>query len=203
MAVVVLGAAAGCSSDNGGKDAMKGKPVADVCDGFAKDAPALNALRAIVGDGDFADDRSLPDETLKALREADGELTTKELASGTPLCRLQAAKDGESALDIDFREALVVPKGRDRPTFSYFITGEDALSANRFAKILFECRMKEPAKKIIVAAELERSNKSEASEKDLPGLQITVLNAAARKVAAELGCQNDTKLVSGVPKPAA
>lgn len=207
-ALLALAAAAGCSSggdgDGGGPDGAKGKAVAAVCGGFAKEGAAFDALKAIAGDGDLTDDRSQPDETLSALRDADGKLTTQEMASGSPFCRLRTAKDGEPTVNISFREALVVTPHKPGDTgFAPFTTGESAISSNRFASISFKCRMKEPAKEIIVAAELERPGKGAAETKDLPASQITVLNAAARKVATDLGCQNDTKLVEGVPKPAA
>ncbi|MFJ8669009.1 hypothetical protein [Streptomyces sp. NPDC093600] len=58
--------------------------------------------------------------------------------------------------------------------------------------------MKEPAKDIIVSAELERPGKSTASKADLSSLQIAVFNAAARRVSAELGC-GDVKLAGKLP----
>ncbi|MFD9034585.1 hypothetical protein ACFVZW_26125 [Streptomyces sp. NPDC059567] len=195
-AVAAILATTACAAD--GEGAAKGKTAADVCGGFAKDASPLAALTAIAGEGGLTDDRSKPDETLETLREADGKLTTQELATGSPFCRLRNASDGESVFDITFREALVVPGTRDRATFHYFSTGADALSSDRYAQIMFPCRMEEPAKDIIVSAELERPGESDASTANIPGLQVTVLNAAARSVATALGC-GDPKLVDGVP----
>ncbi|MFE7773185.1 hypothetical protein ACFU5O_04650 [Streptomyces sp. NPDC057445] len=199
---VFLAATAGCSDDHDGEGVAKGKQAEAVCGAFAKDAPALGALKALVGNGGLVDDRSQRDETLKALRDADGELSTKELANGSPFCRLQTASDGEAALDIVFREAVAFPDGSDTASFAAFSTGESAQASDRYAKIAFKCRMKESAKEIGVAAELERPGETKAAQKDLPALQVTVLNAAARTVAAGLGCQNDTKLVAGVPSAA-
>lgn len=205
-AVVVLGAAAGCSSDDEGKEATKGKPVAEVCDGFAKDAPALDALKAIAGDGYFTSDLSEPDKVLDTLRMASRtEKSGKTRPQGIPSCWLLLAKGGERDLRIDFREALEVPDrdARLEKSVTYFSTGERASSSDSRATVYFKCRMKAPAHEITISGELQRSDENGAPEKGIRAHQATVVNAAARKVAADLGCQNATKLVNGVPKPAA
>ncbi|MFJ9829396.1 hypothetical protein ACIRSU_34210 [Streptomyces sp. NPDC101160] len=192
-----------CSSGDGagpgGHDtAAEGRSATEVCGGFAKSGPTLAALTALVGGDGLSDDRSEPEATLKALQEADGKLSPQEMASGSPFCRLRKAGDSESALDIVFREALVIPHSRDDQTFRSFATGAEAESSNRYAKILFNCRTPGPARDLIVAAELERLNETSAGSQDTAVHQITVLNAAARAMAAKLGCQN-TELVDGVP----
>ena len=63
--------------------------------------------------------------------------------------------------------------------------------------------MKAPAHEIIISAEFEGLRETEAASKDIRTNQITLANATARDVATDLRYQNNTKLVSGVPSPAA
>lgn len=201
-AVVVLAATAGCSSDDG-KDAAKGKPATEVCGAFAKDATASAALKAIAGEGNFRSNLSEPGKVLDTLREAARtEQSGKQRTQGIPFCWLLPAKGGEVDLRIEFREAAEVPERDARLKVTYFSTGERASSSDSLASVYFKCGMKAPAHEIVIAAQLRGPEGSKATE-DIRANQITVANAAARKVAADLGCQNDTKLVSWVPKPAA
>ncbi|MFD5324298.1 hypothetical protein [Streptomyces sp. NPDC127092] len=202
---LVLVALAGCSGGASDGTAVEGRPVEQVCGGFAKGTEARAALAAVVGGNTLVEDRYEPDATLKALREADGKLTTGELANGTLYCKVRKAGDEEPAITIDFREALVVPGGRGDATFQAFRTGSEAQASDRFAKILFHCGEARASKGTgdrIVAAELERSNKLDLRKEDLVVHEVTVLNAAARAVADRLGC-TDTDLVDGVPSPLA
>ncbi|MGW2561690.1 hypothetical protein ACWCXB_21030 [Streptomyces sp. NPDC001514] len=206
VAVVVLAATAGCSSDSGGQEEDQGMPAEQVCRGFAKDAPSSAALKAIAGDGNFTSDLSEPDEALKALREAAlvEQSVKQQQIQGVEFCWLLPTKDGKSGLRINVREALGVPErdARLAETVTYFSSGERASSSDMGAKVFFKCRMKAPAHEIVIAAELSRSDNIDLPQKDIRAHQITLANAAARKIAADLGCQNDTKLVSGVPTPA-
>lgn len=205
-AVVVMAMTAGCTSNSDGGDEAKGKPAGEVCGAFAADAPASAALKAIAGDGNFTSDLSEPDKVLDTLRAASRtEQSGKQRMQGISFCSLRPAKGGEKGLRIEFREALALPSrdAEDEAVATFFSTGELASSSDAFAPVYFKCRMKAPAHEIIIAAELERTGGDETSQKKIRANQITVANAAARKVAAVLGCQNDTKLVSGVPKPAA
>lgn len=120
---------------------------------------------------------------------------------GIPFCWLLPAKDGGADLRIEFREAGEVPERDARLKVTYFSTGGMASSSDSLASVFFKCRMKAPAHEIVIAAQLRGPEGNKAPEKDIRANQITVANAAARKVAADLGCQNDTKLVAGVPKP--
>ncbi|MFJ7065356.1 hypothetical protein [Streptomyces sp. NPDC101115] len=202
---LVLVVLAGCSGGGSDGTATEGRLVEQVCGGFADAAETRAALAAVVGGDTLVEDRYEPDATLKALREADGELTTGELAHGTLYCKVRKAGDEEPAFSIDFREALVVPGGRGDGTFTAFRTGSEAQASDRFAKILFHCRgarAPKGARDRIVAAELERTNDLALRKEDLVVHQVTVLNAAARAVADRLGC-TDTELVDGVPSPLA
>lgn len=203
---VVMAVTAGCTSNSDGGDEAKGKPAGEVCGAFAADAPASAALKAIAGDGNFTSGLSEPDKVLDTLREASRrEQGGKTRPQGMSSCWLLPAKGGELDLRIDFREALEVPDRdvRLEKSVTYFSTGERASSSDSRATVYFKCRMKAPAHEITISGELQRSAQNEEPEKDIRAHQVTVVNAAARKIAADLGCQNDTKLVSGVPKPAA
>ncbi|MFD7444139.1 hypothetical protein [Streptomyces sp. NPDC059909] len=201
-AVVVLAASAGCSS--GVDDAAKGKSAEEICGAIAKNAPASTAFKAIAGEGNLEDTLAEPDRLLKDLRAAALEPQSgKTRMKGIPFCWPRSAKDGKGVFMLTFREALALP-GRsadDEKVATFFATGEQASSSDYYASVYFKCRMKAPAHEILIDAELERADENEASEKSIRVHQITVANAAARKVAADLGCQNDTKLVSGVPTP--
>ncbi|MEU9014132.1 hypothetical protein AB0D12_31065 [Streptomyces sp. NPDC048479] len=207
--VVAVAVTAGCSSDNGsgGGRKVQGDPADTVCGAFAKDAPASAALKAVAGGGNFTSDLSESDKVLDTLREASRtEQSGKARPQGIPFCWLLPAKGGEAGgLRIEFREALEVPErdARLEKSVTYFSTGEAASSSDTRALVSFKCRMKAPAHEIVITAELQGSGGNQAPEKNIRANQVTVANAAARKVAADLGCQNDTKLVNGVPKPLA
>ncbi|MFF0060720.1 hypothetical protein ACFYRC_04060 [Streptomyces sp. NPDC005279] len=205
-AVVVMAVTAGCTSNSDGGDEAKGKPAGEVCGAFAAEAPAFAALKAIAGDGNFTSDLSEPDKVLDTLRKASRtEQSGKTRPQGIPSCWLLPAKGGELDLRIDSREALEVPDrdARLEKSVTYFSTGERASSSDSRATVYFKCRMKAPAHEITISGELQQSDENGAPEKGIRAHQVTVVNAAARKVAADLGCQNATKLVNGVPKPAA
>jgi hypothetical protein len=86
---------------------------------------------------------------------------------------------------------------------TYFSTGVIAYSSDNIAWVYFKCRMKAPAHEIVIEAQLggPEGQGNKPPQKDIRVHRITAANAAARKVAADLGCQN-TGLVQGVPKPA-
>ncbi|MFI2350151.1 hypothetical protein ACH492_24480 [Streptomyces sp. NPDC019443] len=205
-AVVVMAVTTGCSSDSGGGDRGQGKPADEVCGAFAKDDAASAALNAISGGGNFTSSLSEPEKVIVALREAARtQSSAQERAQSRHFCWLLPAEGGETDLIIDFREVTGVPQrdARLEDSVTYFSTGGLASSSDSLASVFFKCRMKAPAHEIVIAAQLRGPAGNNASKKGIRGNQITVANAAARKVAADLGCQNDTKLVSGVPKPAA
>ncbi|MET9801334.1 hypothetical protein [Streptomyces sp. NPDC006368] len=203
-AVVVMAVTAGCSSDSGGAEEDLGKPAGEVCGAFAKDPQPSAALKAIGGER-FRDDLSDPDEVLQTLRQvAEIEQSAKmgkPRMQGKDFCWLFPAKGGDDAIRIQFRESLGVP-GRDARLagkVTYFSTGERASSSDGLTSVFFKCRMKPPAHEITLQAWFEGPDVPKAPRQKFRSLQVTVVNAAARKVAADLACQNDTKLVTGVP----
>ncbi|MFC9395251.1 hypothetical protein ACFTWS_19130 [Streptomyces sp. NPDC057027] len=99
-------------------------------------------------------------------------------------------------------EALAVP-GSDasKDLVTAYATGRLATSSDLHAALYFTCRMPAPAHAIVLDAELERADENEADHPGIRDEQITLANAAARQVAAELGC-GETGLVGGVPAKA-
>jgi hypothetical protein len=200
--VVAMVVTAGCSSDSGGGEKAEGESANEVCGAFAKDAASSAALKVIAGGGNFTSDLSEPDKVLDTLREAARtEQSGKQRIQGIPFCWLLPAEGGEASVRIEFREASEVPEQDARLKATYFSTGERAWSSDSLASVYFKCRMKAPAHEVVIAAQLQPPDGNKASQKDIRTDQITVVNAAARKVAADLGCRNHG-LVAGVPKPA-
>jgi hypothetical protein len=196
---VALVAAISACSEEAGSTAGSGLKVEAVCDSFASDSTVAAALEEVSGTNTFTQDGSEPDKTLASLRAADGELESGE-TSGSPFCRLQSSADGETILSVNFREALTVdkPDKEDEKHFTFYNTGESGLASDRTASLYFRCRMKEPNKSIIINGSLERENMVDATKKKLSRDHIILLNAAAHKVASELGCE-DSGLTNGTP----
>ncbi|MFG3494424.1 hypothetical protein [Streptomyces sp. NPDC047928] len=187
-----------CSAD---PEQPRGEATEELCGGFAE-GESLAALESIVGEDVLTDRLSDREGTIRALRSPDGEVTVEEYASGSPYCRLWSERDSGQVLDIAFREALVIPESRDRAQFTYYASGRKAFSSDRLAMVYFECRLS-GSKDFFLAAMLERSNRKREHVPGVRASQITLLNAAARAVSKDLNCQNDTKLVAGVPVPEA
>ncbi|MFE7773184.1 hypothetical protein ACFU5O_04645 [Streptomyces sp. NPDC057445] len=205
--VAVMAVTTGCSSggDNGTAEADRGKSAREVCGAFAKDAPSSAALKAITGDERFRSDLSEPEKALETLRDtARFGLGENARIQGIPYCRLLPVKNADSAVRIDLRPVLAALERDPRleGTVTYFTSGELASSSEALASVFFTCRMKVPAHEIVIQAQLEGPDLNKAPQKDIRAHQVTLANAVARKVAVELGCRNDTKLVSGVPAPA-
>jgi hypothetical protein len=186
-----------CSS--GEEAPPTGQSAVDVCDGFAGEPVAAKALESIVGNGvRVTSDTADPEKVITDLRRAaQTPQSGKRWMDGVPFCGLEQAKDGRGILDITFREALSLPREDDKVNTSYS-SGLRATSSDLFAAVYFACDMKEPAHEIVVVAELQRALDHEADHQGIRDDQITVTNAAARRVAKELGCANP-RLADGVP----
>ncbi|MEU7512346.1 hypothetical protein AB0B13_10120 [Streptomyces sp. NPDC042898] len=196
-------AATGCTT---GTDdaAAKGQPASEVCGGFAADPVVAAALEAIAGKGaSLTSDGSEPERVLTDLRKAARTPQSgKNRLRGIPFCTLETAGDEKNVLTITLREALAVPRGDAEKEFAtFYSTGRRATSAVLHASLYFTCRMPAPAHEIVLVAELDRADENEADHPGIRGEQITLANAAARQVAAELGCA-DARLVEGVPAKA-
>ncbi|UUU30513.1 hypothetical protein JIX56_11700 [Streptomyces sp. CA-210063] len=194
-----LVAAISACSEEVDDTADSGVKVEVVCGSFAKESTVAAALKEVSGTDTFTQEGSEPDDTLTSLREADGKVESGE-ALGSPFCRLQSSADGEAILSINFREALTVDKADtdDEKHFTFYKTGESALASDRTASLYFRCQMADSDKSVIINGSLERENNVEVPEKKLSQDHIVLLNAAAHKVSAELGCK-DPGLTSGSP----
>ncbi|MEU3476624.1 hypothetical protein ACI2LO_03300 [Streptomyces sp. NPDC033754] len=196
-------AAVGCTP---GSDSAtpKGQPAAEVCGGFAKDPAAASALEAIAGKGaSLTSDGSEPERVLTDLRKAARTPQSgKKRLRGTPFCTLETAGDEKNVSSVTLREALAVPASdASKELVTAYATGRLATSSDLHASVYFSCRMKAPAHEIVLVAELDRADENEADHPGIRDEQITLANAAARHVAAALGCA-DTRLVTGVPAKA-
>ncbi|WP_329120033.1 hypothetical protein [Streptomyces sp. NBC_01353] len=202
MAFLSLSAAACSSGSDEGGD--KGVVASEVCGGFAKGVPSGAALEVVMGAERFTSDLSEPDKALDALREAalidQSSKSGKPRMQGIPFCWLLSAEDGERALRVALREESGVPDrdARFGDSVTYFSTGGRAYASDSLASVFFTCRIKAPAHEIVIATKLEGPDGSGTPQKDARAHLITIANAAARHVAAELGCQ-DPRLVEGVP----
>ncbi|KQX17280.1 hypothetical protein ASC82_03505 [Streptomyces sp. Root431] len=202
-AVVLMMAAVGCTS---GSDSAtpKGQPASEVCGGFAADPTVAAALEAIAGKGaSLTSDGSEPERVLTELREAARTPQGgKERMRGIPFCTLETAGDEKDVLSIVLREALAIPSSDSSEEFvTSYSVGRLATSSDLFASLYFTCRTKAPAHEILLVAELDRADENEADHPGIRDEQITLANAAARHVAAALGCA-DARLVTGVPAKA-
>ncbi|MFE2556841.1 hypothetical protein ACFXGT_12530 [Streptomyces sp. NPDC059352] len=202
-AVVLVMAVVGCTP---GSDSAtpKGQPASEVCGGFAADPVVATALEAIAGKGaSLTSDGSEPDRVLTDLRKAARTPQSgKKRLRGIPLCRLETAGDEKDVLSITLREALAVPTSDASKEFvTSYSTGRLATSSDLFASIYFTCRMPAPAHEIVLVTELDRADENESDHPGIRDEQITLAHAAARHVAAALGCA-DTRLVRGVPAKA-
>ncbi|MFF3607239.1 hypothetical protein [Streptomyces sp. NPDC002463] len=194
-------AATGCTTGTDDGTAAKGQTVTEVCGGFAEEPGVASALEAVAGKGvRLTNDRSEPDRVVSELwKTARTPQSGKEWMEGIPFCMLEAAEDGKNILTITLREALATP-GRDdgKDLVTSYSTGRLATSSDRFATVYFPCRLQAPAHEIVLDAELERADENGADHPGIRDEQITLANAAAAHVAAELGCAG-TGLVTGVP----
>ncbi|CAM5234149.1 hypothetical protein SNARM312S_01028 [Streptomyces narbonensis] len=103
VAVAVL--LTGCSGGDAGDGAQeaKGLTAAEVCRGFAKDAPTAAALKAAMGSERFRDDLSEPDRALDLLKDAT-KAPPADSYRPQPVkyCRLLPAESEKDSLSIEF-----------------------------------------------------------------------------------------------------
>ncbi|MET9931589.1 MULTISPECIES: hypothetical protein [unclassified Streptomyces] len=203
--VAALALLTGCSGDDGdGGAAPKGLSAAEVCGGFAREAPVATALGTVVGGGRFEDDLSKPDEALAGLRDA---AAAPRAGTYRPqpvrYCGLRPAGGGTEGLAI---EVTAVGKGpylgpELAPSVTSYHSGIEAFSSSGLAKLYFSCRLPAPARAIVVQTSVRGPAGVPDADPEQPTRLITLANAAARHVSAELGCAGDG-LVKGVPAEA-
>ncbi|MEU6985593.1 hypothetical protein ABZ946_19515 [Streptomyces sp. NPDC046324] len=203
-AIMLLSLAAVACSSGGDEGPVAGATASEVCGGFAKDAPSEAALKAVMGTDRFTSSLSEPEKAIATLREAAlggrNSETVQPRAQAVPFCWLLPAEGGKASLRVLLRPELEIPE-RD-PRFgegvTYFSSGGRAYASDSSASVFFRCRMDAPAQEIVVQARLEGPSGAKPSGEDARARVITLANAAARDVAADLGCE-DAGLSSGVP----
>ncbi|MFE5593378.1 hypothetical protein [Streptomyces sp. NPDC056549] len=192
------------TSCSGGGDATgepKGLAASAVCGGFAKDAGAMAALKAATGSERFDDGLSKAQKALDGLRDATrAPLADSYRPRPVPYCWLLPAEGGEKTLIVKLSPTTKAPgltPGHAKRVTSY-ASGLEAFSSSGLGFLYFPCGLKEPAHDFVV--EVQVWGPPGVPEADLAQRTrlITLANAAARKVSAELGCQGD-RLATGVP----
>ncbi|MGW3115097.1 hypothetical protein [Streptomyces sp. NPDC001091] len=198
VGISLLGAVSACSAGAPEEDA--GIRAAEVCGGFAHDSAVESALAKISGTARFSDNGSEPEKALATLRAADGKVENSEM-DGVPNCLLRPPPGGEHLVTISVREAAIILKANpeSEKMYTYYRTGASASSTDRFASIYFRCRMANPEKNFIVNASLERESRVKLPGKEAADNQMIVANAAAKRVAQQLGCKG-TDLSEGAPQ---
>ncbi|MER5962485.1 hypothetical protein [Streptomyces sp. NPDC002057] len=191
-----------CSSGDGGGDtAPKGAAAAEVCEGFAGDAPAAAALRAVMGAERFTDDLSEPEEALDGLRDAT-RVPRADTYRPRPLtyCRLLPAEGGTTDLAVELGTAAKAPGLRPEHagTVTSYTSGLQAFSSSGIGRLYFSCRLPAPAHGIVVETVVRGPAGVPDGDLEQRTRLITLANAAARQVSAELGCAGDG-LAPGVP----
>ncbi|MGW6416965.1 hypothetical protein [Streptomyces sp. NPDC055055] len=185
----------------GGPEEPTGLTAAEACGGFAGQADAAAALKAVLGGARFEDDLSRRDRALSRLRD---DAAAPWAASYRPqpvrYCGLRSTEGDPKDLRI---EVGAVGKGpylgpELATSVTAYASGLEAFSSSGIGRVYFSCRPEATAHAIVVGTTVR--GPADAPDTDLGRRTrlITLANAAARDVAAELGCA-DTGLVEGVP----
>ncbi|MFE9737931.1 hypothetical protein [Streptomyces sp. NPDC006477] len=206
-AAVVAALLAGCSGGDGG-DATKepeGLSAAEVCGGFAKDAPAAAALKAVLGSERFEDDLSKPDKAVARLRaDAAAPWADSYRPQAVKYCGLRPVEGGQKDLGIDVgavgKGPYLGPELAGKVTS--YTSGLQAFSSSGLAKLYFSCRREAPARTIVVETAVRGPAGTPETDLEQRTRLITLANAAARQISEELGCEEDG-LVTGMPAPTA
>ncbi|MFE5910349.1 hypothetical protein ACFQ6B_14880 [Streptomyces wedmorensis] len=201
VAVAVAAVLAGCGGGGGGSEEPEGLAAAEVCGGFAKDADAAAALKAVLGGGRFDDDLSQHDRAVARLRD-DAAAPWADSYRPQPVkyCGLRPVEGGPKDIEV---EVGAVGKGpylgpELAGSVTSYASGVEAFSSAGTGRVYFSCRPEATAHAIVVGTTVRGPAGVPDTDLDQRTRLVTLANAAARGVAAELGC-TDTGLVEGVP----
>ncbi|MFE1907112.1 hypothetical protein ACFW96_26055 [Streptomyces gardneri] len=206
-AVAVAALLTSCSGGEDGEATKEpeGLTAAAACGGFAKDAASTAALKAVLGGDRFEDDYSKPDKAIDRLRE-DAASPWADSYQPQPVtyCGLRPAEGGQKDLKI---EVGAVGKGpylgpKLAPKVTSYTTGLEAFTSSSLGSVYFSCRPEAAAHEIVVETTIWGPAGVPETDLEQRTRLITLANAAARQVSAELGCEKDG-LVTGVPSPTA
>ncbi|MFE7582670.1 hypothetical protein ACFU5Y_14090 [Streptomyces gardneri] len=206
-AAAVAALLTGCSGGGGGEASKEpeGLTAAEACGGFAKDAASTAALKAVLGGDRFEDNHSKPDKAVDRLRE---DAVAPWADSYRPLpvtyCGLRPVEGGQKDLKI---EVGAVGKGpyldsRLAKKVTSYASGRGAFSSSGLGHLYFSCRPEAAAHEIVVETTVWGPAGVPETDLEQHTRLITLANAAARQVSAELGCEKDG-LATGVPSPTA
>ncbi|WP_328944439.1 hypothetical protein OG259_25910 [Streptomyces sp. NBC_00250] len=206
VAAVAAALLTSCSGGDGG-DATKepeGLAAAEVCRGFAKDAAVTAALKTATDSERFHDglSASQPDKALDLLRDATrAPLSDSYRPQPRPYCKIWRVGDIDKDLKIELSPASKAP-GMDPELLkkvTLYTSGALAYSSSGLGNVYFSCDLKEPAHDFVVETTIWGPAGIPDADLEQRTRLITLANAAARQVSAELGCQGD-ELATGVPK---
>ncbi|MDX2559124.1 hypothetical protein PV371_05615 [Streptomyces sp. TX20-6-3] len=211
-AAAVVALLSSCSGGEGGDGTNEpsGLSAAGVCGGgFAKDAAATAALKAVMGGGGFHDGlaQSEPEKALDELRKASPEQWAESYRpEPRRYCWFWPAGDGggEKDLQIQLSPARSAPglHPEHAKKVTSYASGLQAYASSSFSRVYFSCRLQAPAHEIVVETVVRGPAGVPETDLEQRKRLVTLANAAARQVSGELGCEKDG-LATGVPSPTA
>ncbi|MFF7437210.1 hypothetical protein [Streptomyces sp. NPDC008122] len=201
-ALAVAALLTGCSGGGESTKEPEGLTAAEACGGFAKDAPVSAALKAVLGGDRFEDDLSKPEKAVERVRE-DAAAPWADSYRPQPVtyCGLQSAEEASRNLRIEVNAAGKGPYGpgpKLAKEVTSYTSGLAAFTSSGLGYVYFSCRLKAPAHEIAVETTIWGPAGVPDTDQAQRTRLITLANAAARHVAAELGCTG-TGLVTGLP----
>ncbi|MER5207690.1 hypothetical protein [Streptomyces sp. NPDC002825] len=206
-AVAMAALLTGCGGDGGDATAgPEGLTAAEACGGFAEDAPASTALKAVLGGERYEDNLSKPEKALDRLREdAAAKWADSYRPQPVTYCGLQSAEEVSRNLKIEVNAVgkgpYLGPELAEKVTS--YTSGLEAFTSSTLGHVYFTCRLKAPAHEIVVETTIWGPAGVPDTDTEQRTRLITLANAAARDVSAKLGCQGEDGLAAGVPARAA
>jgi hypothetical protein len=200
MAASLMGCS-GAESDRGVAKEGEGLAAAQVCGGFAEGTAAESALEAALGAERLTDDPSDPRKALERLRDATrAPWADASRPQAVRYCHLRSATGGPNDLFIELNTAAKAPglHPEHAKKVTSYSAGLLAYSSSGIGRLYFSCRLGEPARDLVIETAVWGPPGVPDTDLTQRTRLITVANAAARKVAAEMGCAG-TGLVPGVP----
>ncbi|MFF9198623.1 hypothetical protein ACF09L_25750 [Streptomyces sp. NPDC014779] len=202
VALTAAAVLAGCSGGGAEPAGSRTRAAAEVCGGFAEDAATAAALKGVMGAERYEEGASHPDRAVAELRElvrAGQENPARP--QGHTYCRLRPATPDGQDLTLLVNGVAEAPGQDPRLTATtWYASGARAFATHGHAKVYFPCRPKPSDRGIVIETEASAPDGTAETDPQRRTRLVTLANAAARHVAAELGC-TDTKLAVGVPAP--
>ncbi|MFE0653608.1 hypothetical protein ACFVZH_34110 [Streptomyces sp. NPDC059534] len=205
-AVAVAALLTSCSGGDGGEAAPESDHLsaAEVCGGFAKDPATAAALEGAMGAKRFSDNLSEPEEALAALRDATrAPLADSYRPQPVKYCWLLPKDTEGDSLVIGVNAIRRAPGMHPEllPKVTMYTSGLLAYSSSGLGKVYFSCRLKAPAHQMVVETTIQGPGGFPQEDMEQRTRLVTLANATARQISAELGCQDDG-LAKGVPAEA-